>query len=157
MSASVHAGIHPTRVGLETPSLGVDLETPQARPHNFPPGCGPGDLQGMLGYHPLETCKASWDTTPWRPARHPGIPPAMHPGIHPTPPPGVGLETPQARPLNFPPGYEPGDPHPPGQTPQLPLRCGPGDLQGMLGYHPLETCKASWDTTCNASWDPPPP
>ena len=25
---------------------------PQARPLNFPPGCGPGDLQGMLGYHP---------------------------------------------------------------------------------------------------------
>ena len=48
---------------------------PQARPLNFPPGCGPGDLQGMLGYHP-----------PPRPAaKHAGIPPAMHSGI-PTPP-----------------------------------------------------------------------
>ena len=30
----------------------------------------------------------------------------------------------------------------PGDT----CRCGPGDLQGMLGYHPPETCKACWDT-----------
>ena len=77
-SASVHAGIHPPRcglgdprvwvsrppgVGLETP-LDVGLETPQARPLNFPPRCGPGNLQSMLRYHP------------WRPAaRHAGIPP----------------------------------------------------------------------------------
>ena len=40
-------------------------------PLNFPLGCGPGNLQGMLGYHP-----------PRRPAaRHAGIPPAMHAGI----------------------------------------------------------------------------
>ena len=77
-SASVHAGIHPPGcgpgdtplgVGLEThppgvclenpprpdPStspLGVGLETPLDRPLNIPPGCGPGNLQGMLGYHP---------------------------------------------------------------------------------------------------------
>ena len=67
-------------VGLETPSqcepgetpwvwawrpLGEGLETPQAKPLNFPPGCGPGNLQGLLGYHP-----------PWRPAaRHAGISP----------------------------------------------------------------------------------
>ena len=82
-AASVHARIHPPGVGLEIP-LGVGLETPpgvgletpqvwvwrppQARPLNFPLGCGPGDLpaqtpelppgcepgnlQGMLGYHP---------------------------------------------------------------------------------------------------------
>ena len=43
------------------------------------------------------------------------------------------------------PGCGPGDP--PGQTPEAPPGCGPGDLQGMLGYHPLETCKACWDTT----------
>ena len=99
-SASVHAGIHPPLgVGLETPP-GECLETPprvwacrppQARPLNFPLGCGPGDplarplnfplgvglenLQGMLGYHP-----------PWRPtAGHAGIPPAMHAGIPPPP------------------------------------------------------------------------
>ena len=49
-----------------------------------------------------------------------------------TSPLGVGLETPPSQiPLNF------------------PLGCGPGNLQGMLGYHPLETCcKACWDTTC---------
>ena len=41
------------------------------------------------------------------------------------------------------------------QTPlNFPLGCGSGNLQGMLGYHPLETCcKACWDTTCNACWD----
>ena len=71
-SALVHAVIPPppSGVGLETPQ-GVGLETPpkvwawrppQARPLNFPPGCGPGDLQGMLGYH-----------RPWRPAMHAGI------------------------------------------------------------------------------------
>ena len=75
----------------------------------------------------------------------------MHAGIH--TPLGMGLET------------------PPGQTPKLlpwvwswrpprpdpstsPLGDRPGNLQGMLGYHPLETCcKACWDTTCNACWD----
>ena len=80
-SASVHAGIHPPWVwawrppvvGLETPqvwawrppTLGCGPGDPPARPLNFPPGCGPGNLQSMLGYHhPLETCcKAYWDTT----------------------------------------------------------------------------------------------
>ena len=46
-SASVHAGIYPP---------GVGLETPLARPLNFPLGVG---LET-----PLETCKACWDTTP---------------------------------------------------------------------------------------------
>ena len=57
---------YPLGVGLETHPC-VGLETPpvwawrppwvwawrplQARPLNFPLGCGPGDLQGMLGYH----------------------------------------------------------------------------------------------------------
>ena len=81
-SASVHAGIQPpSGVGLETPPG----QTPQlppwvwawrpplpARPLNFPFGCGPGNLQDMLGYHPSA-------------ARHAGIPPAMHAGI-PSPP-----------------------------------------------------------------------
>ena len=49
-SVWVHAWT-PPGVGLETP-LGVGLETPQARPLKCPPGCGPGDLQGMAGYHP---------------------------------------------------------------------------------------------------------
>ena len=75
----------------------------------------------------------------------------MHAGIPPPPPVWVwrpprmwtwrpvrcGPGDPKARPLNF------------------PLGCGPGDLQGMLGYHPLETCKACWDTTCNACWNTP--
>ena len=42
-SASVHAGIPPLGVGLET--------TPGCWPGG-PPGCGPGDLQGMLGDPP---------------------------------------------------------------------------------------------------------
>ena len=67
----------PLGVGLETPSPSVDLETPWvgawrplqpdpstsppgcgsgdphlARPLNLPLWCGPGYLQGMLGYHP---------------------------------------------------------------------------------------------------------
>ena len=57
-----------------TSPLGVGLETPPSQiPLNFPLGCGPGNLQGMLGYH-----------SPWRPAaRHAGIPPAMHAGLAP--------------------------------------------------------------------------
>ena len=52
----------PLGVGMETP-LGVGMESPLARLLKLPPGCGPGDQQGMLGYHPLETCKSCWDTT----------------------------------------------------------------------------------------------
>ena len=34
-------------------SLGCEPgDTPGQIPLNFPPGCGPGNLQGMLGYHP---------------------------------------------------------------------------------------------------------
>ena len=51
-----------------TSPLGVDLEKPpppRPDPLNFPPGGGPGNLQGMLGYSSPETCcKACWDTTP---------------------------------------------------------------------------------------------
>ena len=43
--------------------------------------------------------------------------------------PGVGLE------------------NPPGQTPQLPPGCGPGDLQGMLGYH-LQSCRDTIPPLC---------
>ena len=95
-SVSVHAGIHPPGCGPGDPPVlawnppppVVGLETPPARPLNFPlwgsawrhplarplkfpHGCGPGDQQGMLGYHPQ------------RPARHAGIPPARHAGITP--------------------------------------------------------------------------
>ena len=58
-----------------TSYLGMDLETsPGQIPLNSPPGFGPGNLQGMLGYHP----------TPPRPAvSHAGIQPAMHAGIPP--------------------------------------------------------------------------
>ena len=44
------------------PTLGVG-DPAQARPLNFHPGCGPGDLQGMLDYNPpsvnrmTDTCK----------------------------------------------------------------------------------------------------
>ena len=66
-SASVYAGIHPPGVGLETP-LGVGMETPRCGPGDplgvglktptrpdsstSPHGCGPGNLQGMLGCTP---------------------------------------------------------------------------------------------------------
>ena len=53
----------------------------------------------------------------WR--QPPGCEPGEPPRCGPADPPGVGLDTP-----------------PSGQTPQLPLGCGPGDLQGMLGCHP---------------------
>ena len=50
-------------------------KTSQARPLNFPPGCGPGDPPGQTpGYH-----------SPRRSARHAGIPPARHTGIPPPP------------------------------------------------------------------------
>ena len=70
---------HPSGVGwrplqarpLNFP-LGCGPGDPQARPLNFPLGCGLGDLQGMLGYHP-----------PGDLVRHAGIPPAMHAGIPP--------------------------------------------------------------------------
>ena len=90
---------------------------------------------------------------------------SVHAGIHPLGvglenPPRCGPREPPARPFNFAPGCAPGDPPdqtpqlppsrpcnsppppgvgletPPSQTPQLPPGCGPGDLQGMLGYHP---------------------
>ena len=60
-SASVHAGIHqPPSLGVglkippwvwawRTPPPGVGLENP---PPRCGPGDPPGDLQGMLGYHP---------------------------------------------------------------------------------------------------------
>ena len=84
---------HPQARPLNFP-LGVGHGIPLlARPLNFPSECGPGNLQGMLGYHPLKTCckacwdttcKACWDTTPLRAAaRHAGIPPVMHAGIPP--------------------------------------------------------------------------
>ena len=90
MSASVHAGIHPLGVGLETSCQGVGLETPpgvgletpqvwtwrppQARPLNFPRVWARRPLQSDPSSSSLETCKAYWDTTSWKPARHAGIP-----------------------------------------------------------------------------------
>ena len=86
----------PLGVGLDTPWVWawrpphVGLETPQARPLNSPLIVGletpprPDPSTSPLGVG-LETCKACWDT-PWRPARHAGIPPAMHAGIPHTPP-----------------------------------------------------------------------
>ena len=53
-------GYHPPLgVGLETPPGQTPQllpwvwawRSPLARPLNLPPGYGPGDLQGMLGYH----------------------------------------------------------------------------------------------------------
>ena len=57
-------------VGLETPGLTPQLppwlwawRPPLARPLKLLPGCGPGDLQGMLGYHHPPNCEQnSWHT-----------------------------------------------------------------------------------------------
>ena len=95
------------------------------------------------------------------------------PGVGLEIPPGVVLETPLARPLNLPPGCDPGQttqlppgcgpgnspPPPPARPLKLAPGCGPGKMQGMLGYTPnplLDTCKACWDTTCRACWDATP-
>ena len=40
----------PLGVGLETPWVWAQRLPGQTPP--LPPGCGPGNLQGMLGYHP---------------------------------------------------------------------------------------------------------
>ena len=99
-------------------------------PLNFPLGCGPGP--DLLKLPPWVW---AWTRSPQLPAwlwawiRSPSTSPL-----------GVGLEPSLAR------------------SSKLPLGCGPGNLQSMLGYHPLETCcKACWDTTCNACWDTTPP
>ena len=62
---------------------------PQDQTPQLPPGCGPGDLQGMLGYPPpglgLETPtpRPNPSISPWvwawRPAMHAGIPPSPLP------------------------------------------------------------------------------
>ena len=76
-------GDPPSQIPSTSP-LVVGLEIPPGQiPLNFHPGCGPGNLQGMLGYQP-----------PWRhAARHAGIPPAMHAGIPPPPPSPVNRMT----------------------------------------------------------------
>ena len=102
--------------------------------------CGPGDPPGVG----LETPQV-WD---WRP-----------PGFGPGDPLGVGLETPTGQTPQLPPWVWAWRPPPPARPLNFPLGCGPGDLQGMLGYHPppLDTCKTCWDTTGNACWDIIPP
>ena len=70
--------------------LGVGLETPLARPLKFLPGCGPGNLQSMLGYHPPGDLQGMLGYhSSWKSARHAGIPPAKHAGIPPLPPLGT--------------------------------------------------------------------
>ena len=89
VSASVHVGIPPGCGPGDTPLVWA-WRPPQARPLNSPwvwawrPGPGQTPQLPPPGVG-LETCKACWDTTPWRPARHAGIPPAMHAGIPPPP------------------------------------------------------------------------
>ena len=106
-----------------------------------------------------------WDQAPLSPREQ--TPPSRPPPQEQTPA-GVGLEIP----LNFPLGCGPGES--PGQIPlNFPLVCGPGDsplgqiplnfppgpgnLQGMLGYHPPWRPAARHAcTTCNACWDSTP-
>ena len=139
-SSSRHGGVstppgsrHPPK---QVPPLGVGLETPRVwawRPPPgkihlaFPLGCGPGYPPGQ---DPPQLSPWLWA---WRTSPQPD-PPQLPPWVwalrlpwpdppqlpiwlwawrtnHPAPPPSQ-------IPLNFPPG------------------CGPGNLQGMLGYHP---------------------
>ena len=72
----------PPRCGPGDPSgqtpqphpLGVGLETPPARPLNFPPSVGQETLPGHTPQPP------SW-VWAWRPARHAGIPPPAPPPV----------------------------------------------------------------------------
>ena len=77
---------YPPGVGLETPQV-LAWRPPQVWARRHPPGVGletplPDPSSSSLGVG-LETCKACWDTPPWRTARHAGIPPARHAGIPP--------------------------------------------------------------------------
>ena len=84
---------------------------------------------------------ACWDTLGCGPGNHLGVGLETPQGVGLETPPGVGLETPlgvglvtpQARPLNFPLGV--GLETPQARPLNFPHGCGPGDLQGMLGYH----------------------
>ena len=110
-SASVHVGIHPLGVGLETPQVWA------WRPHR----CEPGDPTGVsLENHQVWACRPplarplnaplwvwSWKparhagipTIPRRPARHAGMPPARYAGI---PPPPVNRITDACKNITFP-------------------------------------------------------
>ena len=90
VSASVHAKCgpgdpqawawRPPWVWAGDPTPG---QTPQLPPWVWawrPPWTDPSSSPMGVG---LETCKACWYTTPWRPARHAGILPARHAGIPP--------------------------------------------------------------------------
>ena len=112
--------------GEVSASAHTGILPPWYGPGDNPPGCGPGDPPPSVG---LE--KTPIRVLAWRPPR-------PDPSTSPL---GVGLETPQARPLNF------------------PLGCGPGDLQGMLGYHPPGDLQGmlGYHLQCMLGYHPPPP
>ena len=102
-----------------------------------------GGLQSPLGANPPE------QAPPW--SRHP---PQSGPGAPPWP------DSSQ-----LPPWLWAWRPPPQPDTPQFPPGCGPGNLQGMLGYHPLPSRSARYagipppplpETCCKACWDNPP-
>ena len=146
------------------PSVWACRTPPLARPLNFPPGCGPGNLQGMLGYHlqcmlgyippgvGLETPQVWGLETPlarplnfpqvwaWKPARHAGIPPlpvARYAGIPPAMNAGIYPPGCGTGPINFPPG------------------CWPGNLQSMLRYHPPLQGMLGYHLQCMLGYHPP--
>ena len=132
----------------------------------------------------LSTC---WDTPPprvlaWRPPL--GQTPQLTPWVwawrptwpDPSTPRCIGLETPLVRPLNFPPGCEPGDPMarpstspwvywpgdpPPARPLNFPPGCGPGDpLARPLNFPPRCGPKAPMARPSTSPWvywpgDPP--
>ena len=133
-SASVHVGIHPLGVGLETPQVWTWR----------PSGCGPGDPTGVsLENRQVWACRS---------------PPQCGPGNTPS----VGLENPLGRPLKLPLGFGPGNlqRHPgiPTHPPPRPARHAgiPPARYAGIPTHPPETCKACWDTTCKVCWDTTP-
>ena len=83
---------------------------------------------------------------------HAGIPPRCEPGD-----PRVWAGYPPKCGRGDPPRCGPRDP-PPGQTPELPLGCGPGDLQGILRYHPPRDLQGmlGYHLQCMLEYHPPP-
>ena len=76
------------------------------------------------------------------------------------PPTGCGPGTPQPDPPQLPPWVWAWRPHW-SDPPQLPLGCGPGNLQSMLGYHPLPQDLSQgmlgYCLQCMLEYNPPPP
>ena len=110
----------------------------------IPVGCVPPAAVTISWGVCLSAC---WDTHPAR----------CGPGDLPL---GVGLETPQGWAWRPPWVWAWRPPRPDPWTPPWVWAWRPPrpdhSRHGMLGYTPLDTCKACWDTICKACWDTTP-